>query len=187
MGESRGGLTPPRRTGEDRASVFLRSFLNRPSAGKGRAMEISSALVSVRGDANDDEAVELAGELLNSARNTMYILYVIEMERSLPLDAEVGASTAKGEQVLKHMENVAKRYKCKTEAHLLQARQAGGAVIQEAVDRNVDAIVISMPYSGRYDAFSLGDSVPYVLKNAPCRVILCRDQKTDPAANERKR
>ena len=148
-------------------------------------MDISSALVAVRGDANEDEAVKLAGELLNRSRSTMYILYVIEMERSLPLDAEVGASTAKGEQVLKHMEDVAKRFKCKTEAHLLQARQAGGAVIQEAVDKDVDAIVIGLPYNGRYGAFSMGDTVPYVLKNAPCRVILCRDPRPVPAANER--
>ena len=150
-------------------------------------MDISSALVAVRGDANDDEAVMLAGELLNSSKSTMYILYVIEMERGLPLDAEVGVSTAKGEQVLKHMENVAKRFKCKTEAHLLQARQAGGAVIREAVDRKVEAIVISMPYDRRYGAYSIGETVPYVLNNAPCRVILCRDQRPAPVTNERDR
>lgn len=147
-------------------------------------MDISSALVAVRGDANEDETVRLAGELLNSSKSTMYILYVIEMERGLPLDAEVGASTAKGEQVLKHMEEIAKRYKCKTEAHLLQARQAGGAVIQEAVNRKVDAILIGMPYDGRYGAFSMGDTVPYLLKNAPCRVILCRDARPLRTVNE---
>lgn len=149
-------------------------------------MDISSALVAVRGDANEEEAVRLAGELLNSSKNTMYILYVIEMERGLPLDAVVGASTAKGEQVLKHMESVAKRFKCKTEAHLLQARQAGGAVIQEAVEKKVDAIVIGMPYNEKYGAFSLGETVPYVLKNAPCRVIIYRDQASGATTSERK-
>ena len=156
--------------------------------GQGNAMDISSALVAVRGDANEDEAVKLAGELLNSSRSTLHILYVIEMERGLPLDAEVGASSAKGEQVLKHMESVAKRFKCKTEAHLLQARQAGGAVIQEAVDKKVDAIVVSMPYNQQYGVFSLGETVPYLLKNAPCRVILCREEVPEPAnaaTNER--
>ena len=148
-------------------------------------MDISSALVAVRGDDNEEEAVRLAGELLNSSKSRLYILYVIEMERGLPLDAEVGASTAKGEQVLKHMESVAKRFKCKTEAHLLQARQAGGAVIREAVDKKVDAIIIGMPYNQRYGAFSLGETVPYLLKNAPCRVILCRDQV--PASKEQVR
>tara|TARA_B100000809_G_C14788534_1_gene405732 strand:- start:48 stop:491 length:444 start_codon:yes stop_codon:yes gene_type:complete len=139
-------------------------------------MDISSALVAVRGDANEDDAIKLAGKLLNNSKNTMYILYVIEIERGLPLDAEVGVSSARGEQVLKRMETLARRFKCKTEANLLQARQAGGAVIQEAVDKKVDAIIINMPYNEQYGTFSLGETVPYLLKNAPCHVILCRDQ-----------
>lgn len=146
-------------------------------------MDIASALVAVKGDPNEDDAIRLAGGLLNSSKSTMHILYVIEIERGLPLDAEVGASSAKGEQVLKHMETVAKKFKCKTEAHLLQARQAGGAVIQEAVDKKVDAIVINMPYSEQYGAFSLGETVPYLLKNAPCRVILCRDQVPESSSD----
>ena len=139
-------------------------------------MDISSALVSVRGDANEDDAIKLAGKLLNSSKNTMYILYVIEMERGLPLDAEIGVSSARGEQVLKRMETLARRFKCKTEGNLLQARQTGGAVIKEAVDKKVDAIIINMPCNEQYGTFSLGETVPYLLKNAPCRVILCRDQ-----------
>ena len=139
-------------------------------------MDISSALVAVRGNANEEDAIKLAGELLNNSKSTMYILYVIEMARGLPLDAEVVASSARGEQVLKRMEHLARRFKCKTEANLLQARQAGGAVIREAVDKKVDAIIINMPYNEQYGTFSLGETVPYLLKNAPCRVILCRDQ-----------
>ena len=139
-------------------------------------MDISSALVAVRGDANEDDAIKLAGKLLNSSKNTMYILYVIEMERGLPLDAEIGVSSARGEQVLKRMETLARRFKCKTEGNLLQARQTGGAVIKEAVDKKVDAIIINMPCNEQYGTFSLGETVPYLLKNAPCRVILCRDQ-----------
>jgi|GEM_PF-2045145 hypothetical protein len=111
-------------------------------------MDISSALVAARGNANEEDAIKLAGEILNNSKSTMYILYyVIEMERGLPLDTEVGVSSARGEQVLKRMEHLARRFKCKTEANLLQARQAGGAVIREAVDKKVDAIIINMPFS----------------------------------------
>ena len=60
-------------------------------------------------------------------------------------------------------------------------------LIREAVDRKVEAIVISMPYDGRYGAYSIGETVPYVLNNAPCRVILCRDQRPAPVTNERDR
>lgn len=145
-------------------------------------MTISSALVPVRGEASDDEAVRLACELINSSKGRLYILYVIEVERGFPLDAEIAPSTAKGEQILNHMEDVARKFKCHTEAELVQARQAGAAVVQEAVDKNVDAVVLGMPYKERLGSYSLGNTVPYILKNAPCRVILWRDSMPNSTA-----
>ena len=138
-------------------------------------MAISSVLVAVTGETSDDEAVRLGCGLLNSSKGGLYILYVIEVERALPVDAEIGPATAKGEEVLKHMEQVAKPFKHKTQAELLQSREAGYAVVQEAVDKQVDAIVLSVPYTERYGSFSLGHTVPYVLEHAPCKVILWRE------------
>ena len=138
-------------------------------------MGFSSALVAVKGAHCDGEVVRMACELVSSHRGRLYILHVIEVERGLPIDAEISLATAKGEQVLKQMEAVAKGYKCRTEAQLVQSRRAGPGVVQEAVEKNVDAIVLGLPYRERYGSFSLGDTIPYVLKNAPCKVILWRD------------
>ena len=146
-------------------------------------MGVSSVLVAVRGEQCDDEVVRLACELLNSHKDRLYVLYVIEVERGLPVDAEIAPATAKGEEVLRHMEEVAKRYKCTAEAEMHQARQAGPAVVQEAVDKKVDAIVLGSPYREVYGSFSLGDTIPYVLKNAPCRVIVWRDPVSDSSTN----
>jgi len=77
--------------------------------------------------------------------------------------------------VLKEMEQVAKPYRFATRAELLQSRKAGLAVVQEAVDKEVDVIVLGTSYMEQYGSFSLGETVPYVLQNAPCRVILWRD------------
>ena len=136
---------------------------------------VSSVLVAVRGDKSDDQAVRLACQLLNPHRGVLYIVYVIEVERSLPLDAEIAPATARGEEVLKEMEALTEAYKFETAAELLQSRRTGLAVVQEALDKQVDAIVLGVPYKKVYGSFSLGDTVPYVLKNAPCRVILSRD------------
>ena len=136
---------------------------------------LSSILVAVGGKGSDDDAVKLACELLDSQKGNLYIVYVIEVERSLPLDAESAPATAKGEEVLKHMEEVAELYKCETQAELLQSRQAGLAVVREAAEKQVDAVVLGVPYKEEYGSFTLGETVPYVLKNAPCKVILWRD------------
>ncbi len=136
---------------------------------------LSSVLVAAEGNGCDDEAVRLACELLSSQKGSLYVVYVIEVDRGLPVDAEIVSATAKGEEILKQMEKVAKSYKCETRAELLQSRRTGLAVVREAVEKGVDAIVLGIPYKQVYGSFSMGETAPYVLKNAPCRVILWRD------------
>jgi len=40
------------------------------------------------------------------------------------------------------------------------------------VERGVDLILMGVTYKKHFGQFSLGNVVPYVLKNAPCYVIL---------------
>jgi len=137
----------------------------------------SAVLVAVEGEGSDDDAVKLACDLLGSTSSTLYIVYIIEVDRGLPLDveAEIAPATAKGEEILKDMEEVAKPHKLNVQAELLLSRRAGSAVVQEAVDKQVDAIVLAVPYQQQYGLFSIGDTADYVLKTAPCRVILWRN------------
>ena len=148
-------------------------------------MVYSSVLVAVSGEPCDDDAVKLGCELVNASRGNLHILYVIEVERGLPLDAEVPPSTARGEQVLQHLEDIARALRCKPDAELLQSRRAGFAVVQEAVDKEIDTIILAASYSDRFGSFSLGDTIPYVLKNAPCRVIILREEMAETSSNSR--
>jgi nucleotide-binding universal stress UspA family protein len=139
---------------------------------------LSSVLVSVAGNDSDEEAVRMACEMLNGNKGhkgRLHILYIIEVERALPVDAEVPLATAKGDAVLRRMEEVAKPFKLDPQAELLQSREAGYAVVQEAVDKDVEAIVMAVPYQTRHGEFSLGTTIPYVFEHAPCQVILWRD------------
>ena len=138
-------------------------------------MKVSSVLVPVTGVSTDQQMVRMACELLESSRSIVHILYVIEVGRGVPLDADVAPAASKGEEVLKDMERVARSYKCNLEAELVQARNAGAAVVQEAVDKGVDAIVLGTPYLERFGSYSLGESISYILKHAPCRVIVSRE------------
>ena len=150
------------------------------STRKAKDTALSSALVAVTGDGADDDAVRLACEMLASQKAQLYLVYVIEVERGLPVDAEIGAATSRAEEVLNHVEEVARPYKFDTQAELLQSRRAGHALVQEAVEKGVDAIILGLPYRYTYGSFSMGDTAPYVLKNAPCKVILWRDPIPQP-------
>ena len=70
------------------------------------------------------------------------------------------------------MEIVAEEEDCEIETDVLQSREAGPAILDEAVEREVDLILIGIAYKRRFGQFSLGSVVPYILKNASCRVIL---------------
>ena len=141
------------------------------------ATTLSSVLVSVAGNDSDEEAVRMACGMLNGNKGRLHILYIIEVERTLPVDAEIPLATAKGDAVLRRMEEVARPFKLNPQAELLQSREAGYAVVQEAVDKDVEAIVMAVPYQTRYGEFSLGTTIPYVFEHAPCQVILWRDER----------
>ena len=146
-------------------------------------MHVDRILVPVHDNGCDDEALRLASEIAKANKAKVQALYVIEVKRSLPLDAEVSQETSKAEKVLRRLEQLGRELKCSVEATLLQARDAGPAVIQEAVERGAELIVMQMPYKKRFGSFTLGDTIPYILKNAPCQVILCREAMTSNTQN----
>jgi nucleotide-binding universal stress UspA family protein len=77
---------------------------------------------------------------------------------------------------LAEAEEEAQRYKLACTGDILQARDAGHALVDEAVTLGVDGIVIGVARSGREgQALDLGKTVEYVLRHAPCEVIVVRD------------
>jgi nucleotide-binding universal stress UspA family protein len=135
-------------------------------------MDFQRILVPVAGTAADDEALRMACFLARKNKAKIWVVYIIILKRSLPVDAEVDTEIKKGESILDHMETVAEQVDYPIETELLQSREAGPIIIDEAVDHNVDMIMMGIKYKRRLGQFSLGSVVPYVLKNAPCRVML---------------
>jgi len=135
-------------------------------------MEFQKILVPVIGTEADDEAIKLACRLAKRDKGKIWAVYVVTLKRTLPLDAEVEPEIKQAEEILDHAESIAEEQDYEIETDLLQAREAGPTIIDEAVERGVDLILIGIKYKTRFGQFSLGSVVPYVLKNAPCRVIL---------------
>ena len=136
-------------------------------------MEFNRILVPVDGNPAGEEAMQLACRLAKEDdQGTIFAVHVISIGRSLPLDAEVETEIDKAEGILTTIENIAREQGCQIETDLLQARDVGPAVVDEAVERDVDLILIGLSYKTRFGEFSLGEVVPYVLRNAPCRVII---------------
>jgi nucleotide-binding universal stress UspA family protein len=135
-------------------------------------MEFSKILVPVTGTKADDEAIRLACRLAKKNKAKIWAVYVITVKRSLPIEAEIETETRKAEEILDNTEKVAEEEDYEVTTDVLQAREAGLAIVDEAAEQGVDLILMGIPYKRHFGQFSLGTVVPYVLINAPCRVIL---------------
>lgn len=132
-------------------------------------------LVPVKGDPADEAAIRLACNIAQKTKGKVYAIYVIEVKRSLPLEAVIDPEMERGEAVLDQAERYAADADYEAETELLKAREVGPALVDAAVEKEADLIVMGISYKRRFGEFSMGRTVPYVLKNAPCRVILSRE------------
>lgn len=129
-------------------------------------------LVPVTGTEADDDTMKLACWIAKKDKSRLYAMYVITIKRSLPLETEIESETRRAEDLLTRMENIADEEDCRLETDLLQAREVAPTIIDEAVDKGIDLILMGVKYKRHFGQFSLGSIVPYILKNAPCQVIL---------------
>jgi nucleotide-binding universal stress UspA family protein len=139
-----------------------------------RPEALQRVLVPVNGGELDEEMVRLAAATAKRPGAQLIIVYVIVVKRTLPLDVELEDEVRKGEEVLDRAEQAAQEYGVEYTSELLQARATGPAIVDEAIERSVDLIVMGVTYRKRFGEFYLGQTTPYVLKNAPCRVWVAR-------------
>ena len=138
-------------------------------------MKLKKVLVAVNGNKTDEEAVNLACAVARKSKAEIFIVHVIEVKRSLPVDAEIQAEIIRAEEILDKAENIASDSDCTVKTDLIQAREAGAAIVDEAREREIDLIIMGLNYKKRFGMFSLGRTVPYIMEEAPCKVILLRE------------
>ncbi|MBI5029323.1 MAG: universal stress protein [Chloroflexi bacterium] len=138
-------------------------------------MSYSNILVPISGIPADDEALRLACQIARQDKAKVLATYVIEVQRNLPLDSENSEKVQRGEEMLNHAEKIAKSVKSNIETEILQARSAGSTLVNEAIERQVDLIIVGVPYRKPLGDLQVGSTTMYILKNAPCRVWLIRD------------
>jgi nucleotide-binding universal stress UspA family protein len=133
-------------------------------------------VVAVNGSASDQDALELACLAARRSRAKVEAVFVIQVKRSLPLDADMSTEIERGEEVLDRAEHTARQMEVELETSLLQARDVGAAIVDEAAQAGADAIVIGLPYRKRFGEYEIGDTATHVFKHAPCRVWVVRSE-----------
>lgn len=133
------------------------------------------ALLALNGGPSDRAIVRLAAEYARSTKAELIAVHVVEIDWTLPLDADIAGRSEEVQQILDAAEASAETYKIRLDPVLLQARDVGAAIVDEATEREADLLVLGLPYRTRFGGdFAIGRTIPYVLKNAPCAVWVVR-------------
>lgn len=163
-------------------------------------------LVPVFGTKLDDDIVSTAGRLAAAEQEEssdddetrLDIVYVIEIPLTLPLDAELPPDVEEeAQRALKRAGDVGEEYEdVKVVPQVIRARDVGAGIVEAARSSGAEAIVIGgEPPSrikggamlggiGAAKPAEIGSATEYVLKKAPCRVLLTappEDAQGEPA------
>ena len=155
-------------------------------------------LVPVFGTDLDDDIVGTAGRLAAAAREDvegearLAIVHVIEVPLALPLDAALpGEREDEALRTVERAREVGDEYAgVRVTGEVLRAREVGAGIVEAARRRGVEAIVVGAePPSrirggailggiGAAKPAEIGAVTEYVLKKAPCQVLLTAPPET---------
>lgn len=133
-------------------------------------------MLGLNGSTTDALVVRAGVEMARAHATELIALHVVEVDWKHDLDDEIPGSRDLASTVLDLAEGAAARAKLKMETELLQARDVGAALVDEAVSLDADVIVLGLPYRKRRGGdFALGGTIPYVFQNAACTVLVIRE------------
>jgi nucleotide-binding universal stress UspA family protein len=130
--------------------------------------------VIVEGKKLDAELVRLACLMAKRAKRKVHLVHIIEVPRTLPLKAVLTEKSESANKLLSEAITIAEDAGCDAVAEIVQARDAGPAIVDEARDHSCALIMLGLVRSQRTHN-NLGKTIPYVLANAPCRVWVIQD------------
>jgi len=139
------------------------------------ALEYRNVLVPVVWRRESEAAVDLACRLAAERGGAIVALTVLEVPLELSLDAELpGHAERKAHDLLDEARAIGDAYGVDVVGRLVRARRAGRAIVEEAERRNSEIVVMGAP---RHDEHRrrgriFGGTVDFVLKHAPCRVMV---------------
>jgi nucleotide-binding universal stress UspA family protein len=134
------------------------------------------AVVALNGGSSDARIVRLVADQARHSKAELIAIHVVEIDWTLPLDADIAGRSEEVQRILDTAESVAEAYRVTLEPVLLQARDVGAAIVDETIERAADLLVVGLPYRKRFGGeFAIGRTIPYILQNAPCTIWVIRD------------
>ena len=168
------------------------------------AAEFSRMLVPVFGTALDDDIVATAGRLADTQITEgvhaprMDVIYVAELPLTVPIDAPLPEEVReRGDRALARADEIGDEYeKVEVGTAFVRARSVGAGIVSEARQRDSEVIVMGAEPPSRIRGGAIlggigaarpeevGKVTEYVLRKAPCRVLLTAPPEDTPEEDE---
>jgi len=119
--------------------------------------------------------MDVACRLARERGSRIVAMTVIEVPLELPLDAYLPDEVREANEQLDEARAIGDSYGVDVVARIVRARNAGRAVVDESVRRGSEIIVMGGPRRVRLQHGKraiFGDTVDFVLKHAPVRVMV---------------
>ena len=161
--------------------VPMRQTVRAPVVIMAGSLEYRNILVPIAPGYPSDEAMQVACRLAGERRAGIVAETVIEVPLELPLDAYLPERVEEANEHLDEASAIGELYGVRVTERIVRARNAGRAIVDEATRRGSEIIVMGGPRrvrlaTGRRAIF--GDTVDFVLKHAPCRVMVAAAKDT---------
>jgi len=149
--------------------------------GRALALEYRNVLVPVIDRHDSEAAVDLACRLATERGASIVALTVLEIPLELPIDAELPEGVEqRANDLLDEVRAIGDAYGVNVIGRIARARRPGPAIVDEATSRHSEIIVLGSPRRAAARGLHgkiFGATVDYVLKNAPCRVLVAAARK----------
>jgi nucleotide-binding universal stress UspA family protein len=119
-----------------------------------------------------EEVLGTAFRLAEEQGCEVHVLHVIRVPLDLPIDAELIDAEEAAEASLAEAKLLAADQGIPIQVHIVRGRAIGEAIVHEAVDHEVDLIVVGSAPRWRRQSRFFSPTVDYVLRKAPCEVMV---------------
>src|SRR5205807_3685866 len=119
-----------------------------------------------------EEMIATAVKLAQEGGAAVEALYVIQVPLDLPLDAELADADERAAASLAEATLLGADYGVQVNGATVRARSIGQAIVDEARARDADLIVLGSSPRWRRQSRFFSPTVDYVLRKAPCEVLI---------------
>lgn len=134
--------------------------------------KIHTVIVALRDKQSLQSLMDLGCRMAKTKSASMLALHVVEVPVSLDLSAESDELDSAGKAVLEEAQRKARESFGAISTELIRARHTGKAIVDEAKQHCADLLVLGYCHKNPLSEVLLGSTTQYVMRHAPCRVIV---------------